>query len=341
MSVAVKTLEFLAAEVANPETQWSLGTFGGIAEFMRDRDEPVTLARTDKSVSAVTARGGVRIEPRADLRLFASESTTRESWAHRISLCLRDDQCAMNQRTVLTELGPDTQALREADRKHILFDLGIGALQADLCVRIGDPEVVAKLRPLCGRALLEPGNPAMGIILAAHPPRVFISKIGRIEVYQPIPAANGQSPEGPHTHVLPNLLAHRRTHAATEPVPDGFVPCAHVYPAHPVRDGLGHALPFNAERHASFQDLLKNYGDPEFFALKQRVVKAVGAGEDPSVITVTDKRFARANVRVTLRQLKAANVESPSLKSWMAMHERPGDIEKDEEDEERHRHHPR
>ena len=116
MSVAVKSLEFLAAQVANAETQWSLGTFGGIAEFMRDRDEPVTLACTDKSVSAVTARGGVRIEPRADLRLFASESTTRESWAHRISLCLREDHCAMNQRTVLTELGPDTQALRPQDR---------------------------------------------------------------------------------------------------------------------------------------------------------------------------------------------------------------------------------
>ena len=52
-----------------------------------------------------------------------------------------------------------------------LFDLGIGALQADLCVRIADPDVVGKLRPLCGRALLEAGNPAMGVILAANPPR--------------------------------------------------------------------------------------------------------------------------------------------------------------------------
>ena len=58
----------------------------------------------------------------------------------------------------------------------------------------------------------------------------------------------------------------------------------------------------------------------------------------PSVVTVTDKRFARANVRVTLRQLKAANVESPSLAAWMAAHERPGEIDIDE-DEERHRHH--
>ena len=66
---------------------------------------------------------------------------------------------------------------------------------------------------------------------------------------------------------------------------------------------IGTPLPFNAARHADFQNLLKSYGNPEFFALKQRVVEAVGAGEAPSVVAVTDKRFARANVRVTLRQL--------------------------------------
>jgi hypothetical protein len=323
--------------MANPDSQWSLGTFGGIAEFMRDRDEPVTLARDGNSFSAVTPRGGVRIDVRPDLRLFASESTTRESWAHRISLCLREDQCTMNQRTVLTELGPDKEALRETDRSGILFDLGIGALQSDLCVRIADMDVVAKLRPHVGRLLMDHDNPAMGIIFAYNPPRVFISKIGRVEVYQPIPPADGKSPEGPHTHVLPSLLAHRRTHAATEPVPDGYVPCAHLYPAHPVRDGLGHSLPFDSARHTNFQNILKNFGDPEFFALKQQVIEAVAAGDDPSVVAVTDKRFARANVRVTLRQLKAAQVESSSLKAWMAAHERPGEIE--EEEEERHRHH--
>jgi hypothetical protein len=304
---------------------------------MRDPDEPVTLTRKENSFSAVTARGGVRIETRPDLRLFASESTTRESWAHRISLCLRDDQCAMNRRTVLTELGPDTDALRAADSAGFLFDLGIGALQADLCVRIADMDVVEKLRPHVGRPLMESGNPAMGIIFAYNPPRVFISKVGRVEVYQPIPPPNGKSPEGPHTHVLPNLLAHQRTHAATEPVPEGYVPCAHLYPAHPVRDGLGNNLPFDAARHANFQNLLQSYGDPEFFALKQKVVEAVDAGADPTAVKVTDKRFARTNVRVTLRQLKAAQMESPSLKAWLATHERPGEIE--EEEEERHRHH--
>jgi hypothetical protein len=83
----------------------------------------------------------------------------------------------------------------------------------------------------CGRSVFEPGNPAMGVILAANPHRVFISRIGRIEVYQPIPPATGKSPDGPHTHVLPKLLRSKRSHPATEPIPDGWVPCAHFYPA--------------------------------------------------------------------------------------------------------------
>jgi hypothetical protein len=39
---------------------------------------------------------------------------------------------------------------------------------------------------------------------------------------------------------------------------------------------------------------------------------------------------------VTLRQLKAAQEETPSLAAWMAAHERAGEIENDED---RHRHH--
>ena len=74
-----------------------------------------------------------------------------------------------------------------------MFDLGIGAPQVDLCVRIADMEIVAKLRAHVGQPLMHPGNPAMGIIFAYNPPRVFISRVGRCEVYQPIPAPGGTS----------------------------------------------------------------------------------------------------------------------------------------------------
>jgi hypothetical protein len=255
------------------------------------------------------------------MRLFAFETTTRESWSPRIALCLPREASAMNGRAVLTEIGPDADALREGDRDGILFDVGIDALQADVCVRVADSAVVAQLRAHCGQVTFAPGNPAGGLILANSPHRVFISRVGRIEVYQPIPPAHGKSPEGPHTHVLLDLLRHRRTHAATEPIPDGFVPCAHLYPAHPVKDAQGRSRPFDARRLASFEAALRLFGDPEFVALKERVRSAVARGEDPSAVPVTG-RYARTNVRVTLRQLRAADEEHPSLAAWLAAHER-------------------
>jgi hypothetical protein len=321
---------FLAAQLNDCDTHWSLGTFGALAEFCRDPGEPVTLTQHERAVAAVTPRGGIRIEPRVDMRLAASESATRESWSHRISLCLPQAACAMSRRTRLTELGPDAAALREGDRSAILFDLGLDLLQLDACVRVSDPDVAANLRKCTGRPVFEPGNPAMSIILAASPPRVFMGGVGRIEVYQPIPPPNGKSPEGPHTHVLPKLLQHKRTHAATEPVPAGFVPCAHLYPAHPVKDALGRALPFDVRRHDSFQDMLARFGDPDAVALKQQVIAAIVQGRDPSAIAVPDDRFARANVRVAVRQLRASRGPSPALMPWIAAHDQAHAAEADD-----------
>ena len=56
-------------------------------------------------------------------------------------------------------------------------------------------------------------------------------------------------------------------------------------------------------------------------ALKQRVLKAVVAGENPSVVSVTNHRFARTNIRVALRQLRASEQVAPALADWMAAHE--------------------
>ncbi len=232
---------------------------------------------------------------------------------------------------MLTEVGPDTGALREQDREAILFDLGLDALQADFCVRVSDPEVAARLGAHTGRALFEPGNPAMSVILAASPHRVFMSRLGRIEVFKSIPSPNGTSPDGPHTHVLPKLLQHRRTHAATEPIPEGWIPCAHFYPAHPVKDASGRSRPFDRGRHDAFQKLLRMFGDPDFVDLKQRVAAAIAAGQDPSAVALTDNRFARTNVRVTLRQLRASDQPSPSLPAWIAAHEPSSVIGTDED----------
>jgi hypothetical protein len=303
---------FLAERMADAGTQWSVGTFGAIAEFIRDPDELVGIVCTGGSAAAMTARGGIRITPPRETRLNACETAVGSGWSQRIALCLPRDRCAMGGRIAFTELGPDFDALRAADRGGILFDLGLGCLQVDVCIRSHDADLISRLQRLAGRSLFEPGNPAMGVILAANPHRVFISRVGRSEVYQPIPEPTGTSPSGPHTHVLPKLLKSRRTHSANEPVPVGLVPCAHLYPSHPLKDGMGRPRPFDLERHAAFQRMFHQFGDPELIALKNRVSAAVVAGEDPSSITVANDRFSHAGVRIAVRQLRAS--EGPSAK---------------------------
>jgi hypothetical protein len=313
---------FVAAQLADVEAGWSVGTFGAIAEFTRDLGEPADLRRDETAISVVTDKGGLRIRLQPETRLIASESPTSESWTHRVALCLPRESSAMHERATLTEIGADDEALRSADRSSILFDLGLGTLQIDACIRVGDPEVAAALRERVGRSVFAPGNDAMRIILAANPHRVFISRVGRAEVFQPIPPPGGRSPDGPHTHVLPKLLAHGRTHAATEPLPDGWVPCAHLYPAHPLRDQLGRKREFRPQHQATFQALLERYGEPDSVALKRDVVESVRTGRGPDALTFRNDRVGRSTVRVTLRQLAAIGPLSSTLVEWLAAYDR-------------------
>ena len=101
VTAAVAAIDLLQREIADPETQWSLGTFGAIAEFSRDPDEPVRLTQSDDAVSAVTPRGGIALKPHRGSRPFASESITKSGWNQSIALCLPAKDCAMNGRNVL------------------------------------------------------------------------------------------------------------------------------------------------------------------------------------------------------------------------------------------------
>ncbi len=85
---------------------------------------------------------------------------------------------------------------------------------------------------------MDPDNLVMAAILAAHPHRVALSRIGRVEVWQKIggPDTGGVSLVGPHTHVLQKLLRARRRHLANMPIPGGLVPVVGFHPASPIMD---------------------------------------------------------------------------------------------------------
>ncbi len=280
--------DLLLDHIRDPGASWACGRFGAIAEFHRDPDEPVEIA-TGSAIEASTNRGAIRLEALPELRPVAYEtiSSCIESWGQGVALCLPRDVAAMGGRTVVTELGLDRDAVRPQDRDAILFDLGLGGEQAEVCVRAANPEAIELLRAACGSPVL--GNdPLMHRLPALSPHRVFCSRMGRVEVYQPIPSPDGKSPEGPHTHVLPRLLAHGRLNAATVPVPKGWLAGMSLFPAHPLLRADGAPTAFDAARYRAFQSLMDRFGDPALVAGKQ----AAFATQPATVADGDDRRHA-------------------------------------------------
>jgi uncharacterized protein DUF6925 len=316
--------DLIVDQLADPDARWSLGSFGAVAAFMRDSDEPAEITQNEQAVSVVTPRGAIRLEARESLRAMAFETVTTQSWSQRVALCLPQDQAAMGGRTVLTELGPDTRALRPRDRGALLFDLGLGAIQVDGCIRTSDPALIEALRKHLRRPLFAAGNPVMELILRHSPHGVFATRIGRIEIYQATPEGDGVT-LGPQSHVLPQLLASKRAHAASEPIPRGWIACGHLHTTHPLHDLYGRARPFDAALYMAFQRMLSRYGDAEHMRLKRNVTKGVIGGLAPSAIAIPDDRFARATITIALRQLKASEGTSSNLTAWFAAHDRGPD----------------
>ena len=206
--------DLLSSYAHDPDATWMCGGFGALAEFHFDAGEEIAFVQGEE-IGAVTARGAFRLELVPELRPVAYEtmSKTGKGWGQGLVLCLPQKLARMGVRTVVTELGPDAEAIRAQDRGAILFDLGIGKPQSDICVRSADPNTIELLREACGRSLFAHGNELAAQMPALSPHRVFRSKVARVEVYQPIPPPDGKTPDGPHTHVRPNLVKHRRSPA--------------------------------------------------------------------------------------------------------------------------------
>lgn len=330
---AAAAFSVLRQQMGDADAQWSAGTFGAIAEFLRDPQEASEVTLGASRLSAATARGAVAVEAHPGMQLVAYETVSRNAglWRHAIALCLPDAACAMNGRRAVTELGSDNGAVRGQDRDAILFDLGLGLLQTDACIRTSDPVLIAALRASEGRGLFEADNAVLMDILQANPHRVFVSRLARVEVFQPIPPPSGKSPLGPHTHILPKLLRANRTHAATTPMPAGLVPCANVYPGHAMLDAEGLPRPFDRARLDAFEDLLTAFGLPDLVAVQRETARLVAAGAAPQSLALADDKFARAAVRVALRKLKAAGHASTALGSWAQHYDRVSDEDGDDE----------
>lgn len=241
--------ELLSKHLQNPQTSWSMGSYGAVAEFFQESGEATESGRSGDLIR-ITPRGGIRIERREDVAFCAFENTGHdgETTQQHIALCLPVESSRMSVNDVLTEIGPDTEAVKEDDRDAVLFDLGVssigsGCFQLDFCVRTDNPDLIGFCRQHCGSSIFEHRSPVFPRLLDAQPHRVVITRLGRIEVYQAIGRehTDNKTPEGPHTHLLPELLRLNRTHSANTPIKDGWAPCAFLYPDSPVLADAGEA----------------------------------------------------------------------------------------------------
>jgi hypothetical protein len=310
----VNAIDLVAARLADPPSGWSIGASGVLAEFMRDPGEPFEGGR----LRVVTARGAIRVEPDTATRALAYEVLSAQAglWHHGVLFTLPAAAAAMPVRTVVTELGPDRDAIRPQDRPAVLFDLGLGSAAFAFCVRTHDGALVDALRRLAGAGLFTGDRALSARLVAASPHRVAISRLARIEVYQPIAPQGGTTPSGPHTHLEPRLLRPRRVASSNIPLPPGRAPGLTLYPPHPAKDEAGVQKAFSQAEHAAFQRLLDTFGDPGSVAAKAALRAAIERGEPPRAWRAPATRSARQACRILLRQLALAGAPAAALGDW-------------------------
>ena len=305
----------LRQHFVTPSSSFSIGSLGAIAEFHREPDEPLVISELEK-LTIATDRGALSLKLVDNVRPLAYESLSKRKnrWQHGVVFCLPHANAVAHCRSVLTELGPDQDAVRSTDRHAVLFDVGLGAPNVDFCVRTFDPKLISILRRKAGQSVLEPSNPVLEAIIRSSPHRIAISKLGRLEVYQTI--STSKTPSGPHTHVLPNLLASGLTHARDIPVPNHFTPCLSLYPANPVVDSEGRDKPFEPESFEAFSMLLEHWGDPEYRAEKAKIWAAIRDEQDPDSYNPSQSLIGRKALKIVLRQLRQSLGDTQHVLNW-------------------------
>lgn len=207
-----------------PGAGWSMGVWGAVAEFARAPRARLLVRFTGDALILRTRGGRMRLEPHPGLRVF--ELDAGPGRAARLVLAVHRSRLDTAP-TVVTELGPDHDALVESARQDRLFDLGVGAACARFLVRTADPALLRGLRAALGRPLLGEAGLVRELVRRA-PDRVVLAPIGRIEIDGPI---GRPGHVGPHTHLLPDLLAQRREIDPGLDLPPDYAPCASFHPA--------------------------------------------------------------------------------------------------------------
>lgn len=316
-------VEWIDSLLGDPRHGWSIGSFGAVGEFVRDADEALEREIADHVRIFRTPRAAMRIRLDVPTRIVAYDTLAGDgvSWGHTLAFCMPCNNSLAYPGTIMS-LGTDLGAVRPEDRDAWLFDLGVSVGHVRFCLRTRDRHLRDMLLAAQNHKLFGPDCAALTTeILHAQPHRVLQSPLGRIEIFAIIPPPDGESPEGPHTHLLPGLIKTGRTHDANAPIPAGYQPVLMFNPRSPWRDAMGRRVPFDAELDRDFLRMLECYGLPEEARIRSSVESAIESGVRPHAFAWPRTRRGRAVARLTLRRIVQRRPSELALE-WRAQHDR-------------------
>jgi len=209
-----RIVSFAADSLRRRAGTWVLGCYGATAEFMIGDDEASDVSLDGHTVTAICEKGALRLSLGEHVRALELRDHRAAAGYRAIFLVVPTSRATLPVAEGLTPLGPDAQALRAERRRDRLFDLGLGRPALRFCIRTSDATLLAALAAAEGLPLPALMATCGAAILTHSPERVVETALGRAEIGTAIPPPGGQSPEGPHTHLLPGHLAANR---ATEP----------------------------------------------------------------------------------------------------------------------------
>lgn len=203
------------------------GVHGAVAEVLRDPDEDFLAERDGLALTLRTRRAALRLEAPPHLAAFEFQ---RPVGPPLIALAVPEGRAGPAGPKVLTALGADTQALLARDAGGARFDVGLGRAAARFTIRCSDA-LAPRIAAHCGTPWPDNLFRIATAVLSESPVRVVEAPCLRAEIDAVIPPPHGESPEGPHTHLLPALVAQGFDAPPAMPLPKGFILSALFHPA--------------------------------------------------------------------------------------------------------------
>ena len=222
------TRAFVTSTLKAGRGTWVIGVVGAVAEFTTAQNANVDVHVDGDDIAARTQNGAMRVKINDDVRALTFDPTDWERGA-RIVLAVKRERGCLPVASGVADLGPDTDALLQ-EQNTKLYDLGLSRKEGRFCVRSGEGAAQQALDKATGLAFAQALPIVAGSLVAESPTRVVESALGRIEVQGKIPPPDAKSPDGPHTHLLPDHLETGRALPVGMDLPRAYLPGAIFYP---------------------------------------------------------------------------------------------------------------